>query len=89
MPIRKEAHTRSKFASQKYYEIVRHFAKTNLSIKDNKIQNTFKYLSGIETHKMHIDLERCYKIYQFYRDEYDAFLIEQQIKTAVNRIFTP
>lgn len=72
--IRKEVHTRSKFASQKYYEIVRNFGKTNFSIKDNKIQNTFKYLSGIETHKMHIDLQRCCNIYQFYKNEYDNFL---------------
>jgi hypothetical protein len=64
--IRNEVHTRSKFASKKYYEIVRHFAKTNFQIKDGKIVDTFKILSGIETHKMQIDLTRCYKIYDFY-----------------------
>lgn len=72
--IRNEVHTRSKFASKKYYEIVRHFAKTNFEINDGKIQDTFKMLSGIETHKMHNDLIRCYKIYIHYRNEYSSNL---------------
>lgn len=80
--IRNEVHTRSKFASQKYYALIRHFVKTNIQIKDGKLLKDFKYLSGIETHLVHRDLERCHKIYIHYRKEYQDTLERINRKSA-------
>ena len=70
--IRKEVHTRTKFASQKYYSLLRKFVSiqkgNGLEFED---KSSFLYLSGKAVKKLHIDLGRCLSIYNHYSNEYN------------------
>ena len=72
--IRKEVHTRSKFASQEYYRRLRKFIKTQQSNGLDLDGNNFLYLSGAAVKSFHKDLERCLNIYKYYTMEYNNSL---------------
>lgn len=69
--IRKEVHTRSKFASQEYYKRLRKFLKTQQSNGLDLDGNNFLYLTGTSVKHLHKDLERCLSIYEYYTKEYN------------------
>lgn len=72
--IRKEVHTRSKFASQEYYKRLRKFIKTQQSNGLDLDGENFLYLSGTAVKQFHKDLEKCLEIYNYYNKEFNKSL---------------
>src|SRR5215217_5525622 len=74
--MRKEVHTRSKFASIMYFKLISKFNKNNINIKD------FRYLSGTGIKELPNKLQKCLNIYNYYNKEYLDTILKTQLKLS-------